>query len=221
MKSVEPYARGLRKWFPKSYALDSLPKVVVHDLVTYQRRRIVSATMDVGLVRGMIGWLTGGSTDHVIAAATDVGVFRSTDDGRSWRPANHGLPNCDKKTGLTDTVVSTLATAHEKHLFAATSAGVYRILDRPRRNLLKTIRNILIFAVALYAFNSLLLGALSRGEGPLYGLLDWLSGGEGLVSQLLDWYVSGLITLTTRTTATGHPWNPGAPKLAGGYSLLE
>ena len=200
-ESVEPYARGLRKWFPQFFALESLPKVAVRDLITYPSRRIVSATTDVGLTRGIISWLLGGAKNYVIAAATDVGVFRSTNGGRSWRSANHALPNCDKKTGMSDTVVSALATAKGKQLFAATSAGVYHILNRPRSSPGTTIRNILIFAVAFYLFNRQLLSALSSAKGPLYGLINWLSGSGGPIGQLVDWYISELITLTTTTKA--------------------
>jgi photosystem II stability/assembly factor-like uncharacterized protein len=86
-----------------------LPKTVVRALATYSR---------------------GGR--RTLVAATDEGVFRSGDQGKTWQPANKDLPKTDPKTGLASVVAWALAVAgREKQadLYAGTDAGVFRIRE--------------------------------------------------------------------------------------------
>lgn len=72
-----------------------------------------------------------GPDDGVLYAGTGQGVFRSTDGGRRWRPANRGLPATNPLTGRSSTAVRTLVAYRdrrrgEEHLVAATSRGLFR-----------------------------------------------------------------------------------------------
>jgi len=61
------------------------------------------------------------SSGHIFAGTYGDGVFRSTDNGDSWRPVN---------TGLTSTIVLALAINSSGHIFAGTyGGGVFRSIN--------------------------------------------------------------------------------------------
>lgn len=65
-----------------------------------------------------------------VFAATEQGVYRSTDLGRSWRPANRGLPGTDPRTGASTTPVTCLAALEDSrtlasYLFAGGPRGLF------------------------------------------------------------------------------------------------
>jgi len=70
----------------------------------------------------------------VLFAGTDSGIFRSEDAGRSWLPANEGLPGTDAATGVTDLVVQSLAAGPDDgQLYAGTVRGVFQSSHGGRR----------------------------------------------------------------------------------------
>ena len=57
-------------------------------------------------------------------------VYRSTDLGRSWRPANRGLPGTDPRTGASTTPITCLAALEDSrtlasYLFAGGPRGLF------------------------------------------------------------------------------------------------
>ncbi len=107
---VQPPKR-LKKWLPFLFSAP-LPKTTVRSLVIYTR------------------W-----GKRVLVAGTDDGVFRSTDQGKTWQSSNFDLPGLDWKTGLTKTPVWALAVAKRgwgQHLLAGMESGVFRVKDSPR-----------------------------------------------------------------------------------------
>lgn len=158
-ETLEPPRRGLKKLWPTWFASANLPKTVVRALVTYRDWR-----------------------GAYIAAGTDVGVFRSSDGGRSWRPINRDLPNQDAKTGLTDTIVYALTAVEGKYLYAATSAGVFQIRNRAQR------------VVGRAVIGGAVLGGLLCG---LWALAGPYVGQPGLIGRLLTWYVQLFNSIVT------------------------
>jgi hypothetical protein len=67
-------------------------------------------------------------------AGTDSGLYASRNSGRSWRPANRGLPGTDSTTGATDLPVGAVAAAPDDGLlFIGTARGVFKSTDGGRR----------------------------------------------------------------------------------------
>jgi hypothetical protein len=104
--------RGLKKLVPAMLTShDHLPETVIHALATYRDKR-----------------------KYTVAAATDDGVFLSSNQGRSWKPANLSLPQLDRKTGSTGVAVRSLTTVKRgkrTRLYAGTDAGVFPIRQTP------------------------------------------------------------------------------------------
>jgi hypothetical protein len=64
-----------------------------------------------------------------VLAATGAGVQRSTDGGRTWRPASRGMPGAEEG-GATDLAVEALAAGPGKReVWAGTARGVFRTAD--------------------------------------------------------------------------------------------
>lgn len=61
-----------------------------------------------------------GLNGDVFAGTCDSGVYRSTDHGNIWHPANNGFTNLQ---------IRSLATDHDQHVFAATNFGVFHSTD--------------------------------------------------------------------------------------------
>lgn len=61
-----------------------------------------------GYARVAVFALAADAPSRQVFAGTDYGVFRSTNNGESWKPANSGLPNTDSDTGLTTTAIHAL-----------------------------------------------------------------------------------------------------------------
>jgi hypothetical protein len=71
-----------------------------------------------------------GADPGSIFAATDQGLFRSTDAGQRWRGAGWGYPRTKNGTAAAYAVaVATDARSRQTFVFAATDAGVYRSSD--------------------------------------------------------------------------------------------
>jgi photosystem II stability/assembly factor-like uncharacterized protein len=128
--------RGLAKLWSRGKT--PLSKTVVRSLAAYSRGR-----------------------KRILAAATDEGVFKSKDRGKSWLPANKDLPKTDPKTGLAS-IVNWCLTAKgpqkKADLFAGTDAGVFHI--REGLNLTLIIAAIAVMAILDFLWREAFLGTI-------------------------------------------------------------
>ena len=98
-------------WSRGTAGTATLPQAVIHDLLAARWGDV-----------------------SVVLAATGAGIYRSTEGGQTWQPANHGLAGTDEASGTTDLAVQALvAGAAPQEVYAATARGVFRSTDGGRR----------------------------------------------------------------------------------------
>jgi len=106
----EPWWSRFRP-FRKAPSAGALPGAAIHDL----------EALPIG---------TAGDEATAVLAATGAGVYRSDDGGRSWRPANRGLPGTKAPAGTSDLAVRRLARGGARGtVWAASLRGVYFSAD--------------------------------------------------------------------------------------------
>jgi hypothetical protein len=138
-------------------------------------------------VRSLVAYSRG--RRQILAAATDVGVFRSRERGKRWLPANQDLPDTDAKTGLSNHIVRALAAIGPQkraNLYAGTEAGVFHV--RENLNL-----RLMIMAIPILALLGLLWpgGLLTKLVMPFFFLLvsliaDLLVIGTRIIDRFLS-----------------------------------
>jgi photosystem II stability/assembly factor-like uncharacterized protein len=76
-----------------------------------------------GMIENFIRVLTIDPEGGIYAGTFDGGVFRSGDDGKTWRPISRALPN-DSIRGI---------VFNSRGLFVATGHGIFKTIDKGRQ----------------------------------------------------------------------------------------
>ena len=81
-----------------------------------------------GFVLGLDGFLIdAGNPNEILASTDDTGVFKSTDGGKSWRPANEGLVDTFGQPAHVSNIRRD--PSHPRTVFGAALSGLFRSTD--------------------------------------------------------------------------------------------